>query len=78
MPFFFKQWGGKTAKDGGRDWTATIWSQMPAPSDGARLRDRTDDVFPDPSTCLTDHKIFHLSLKGTNQPRFTVDSVAIP
>ena len=30
VPFFFKQWGGKTAKDGGRGLDGHIWSQMPA------------------------------------------------
>jgi protein gp37 len=30
VPFFFKQWGGKTPKEGGRELDGHIWSQMPA------------------------------------------------
>jgi protein gp37 len=30
VPFFFKQWGGKTAKSGGRTLDGRTWSQMPA------------------------------------------------
>jgi protein gp37 len=30
VPFFFKQWGGKTSKAGGRELDGHIWSQMPA------------------------------------------------
>lgn len=29
VPFFFKQWGGKTSKAGGRDLDGRIWSEMP-------------------------------------------------
>jgi protein gp37 len=29
VPFFFKQWGGRTPKDGGRLLDGSIWSQMP-------------------------------------------------
>lgn len=29
VPFFFKQWGGRTPKDGGRELEGHIWSQMP-------------------------------------------------
>lgn len=30
VPFFFKQWGGKTPKAGGRELDGRTWSQMPA------------------------------------------------
>jgi protein gp37 len=29
IPFFFKQWGGRTAKIGGRRLDGRIWNQMP-------------------------------------------------
>jgi protein gp37 len=29
VPFFFKQWGGRTSKSGGRSLDGRIWSQMP-------------------------------------------------
>ena len=29
VPFFFKQWGGRTPKDGGRELDGSTWSQMP-------------------------------------------------
>jgi protein gp37 len=32
VPFFFKQWGGRTPKDGGRELDGHIWSQMPVPN----------------------------------------------
>lgn len=30
IPFFFKQWGGRTAKSGGRHLDGQTWDQMPA------------------------------------------------
>lgn len=30
VPFFFKQWGGRTPKAGGRDLDGVTWDQMPA------------------------------------------------
>jgi protein gp37 len=30
VPFFFKQWGGRTPRQGGRELDGRIWSQMPA------------------------------------------------
>lgn len=30
VPFFFKQWGGRTPKEGGRELEGEVWSQMPA------------------------------------------------
>ena len=30
VPFFFKQWGGRTAKAGGRELDGTTWSELPA------------------------------------------------
>jgi len=29
VPFFFKQWGGRTPKEGGRELEGKLWSQMP-------------------------------------------------
>ncbi|HZR53732.1 MAG TPA: phage Gp37/Gp68 family protein [Streptosporangiaceae bacterium] len=31
VPFFFKQWGGRTSKAGGRELDGQIWDQFPAP-----------------------------------------------
>ncbi|MFE6446857.1 DUF5131 family protein [Nocardiopsis dassonvillei] len=30
VPFFFKQWGGRTPKEGGRELNGRFWDQMPA------------------------------------------------
>jgi len=30
VPFFFKQWGGRTSKAGGRLLDGQIWDQFPA------------------------------------------------
>ena len=32
VPFFFKQWGGRTPKQGGRLLDGRSWDQMPAPA----------------------------------------------
>jgi len=32
VPFFFKQWGGRTPKAGGRELDGRIWNQMPRPA----------------------------------------------
>ncbi|GGP87466.1 hypothetical protein GCM10010231_66700 [Streptomyces sindenensis] len=29
VPFFFKQWGGRTPKAGGRELEGQVWSEMP-------------------------------------------------
>jgi protein gp37 len=29
VPFFFKQWGGRTSKSGGRVLDGRTWDQMP-------------------------------------------------
>jgi protein gp37 len=29
VPFFFKQWGGRTAKAGGRELDGRTWDEMP-------------------------------------------------
>ena len=29
VPFFFKQWGGRTAKAGGRKLDGRTWDEMP-------------------------------------------------
>ena len=29
VPFFFKQWGGRTSKSGGRQLEGREWNQMP-------------------------------------------------
>lgn len=33
VPFFFKQWGGRTPKQGGRTLEGRLWSEMPAPKE---------------------------------------------
>jgi protein gp37 len=33
VPFFFKQWGGRTAKSGGRVLDGRVWNEIPARSD---------------------------------------------
>lgn len=33
VPFFFKQWGGRTPKSGGRELDGRTWDEMPAPPD---------------------------------------------
>jgi protein gp37 len=35
VPFFFKQWGGRTPKAGGRTLDGRLWDQMPEPRAGA-------------------------------------------
>jgi protein gp37 len=35
VPFFFKQWGGRTPRQGGRELDGRTWSQMPAPPPAA-------------------------------------------
>jgi protein gp37 len=30
VPFFFKQWGGRTPKAGGRELDGRVWDEMPA------------------------------------------------
>lgn len=38
VPFFFKQWGGRTPKAGGRQLAGTTWDEMPRVADvGAQL-----------------------------------------
>lgn len=32
VPFFFKQWGGRTSKTGGRELEGRTWDEMPAPA----------------------------------------------
>lgn len=36
VPFFFKQWGGSTAKSGGRDLEGRTWDDMPNPTRAER------------------------------------------
>jgi protein gp37 len=31
VPFFFKQWGGRTPKSGGRELDGRTWDEMPSP-----------------------------------------------
>jgi protein gp37 len=35
VPFFFKQWGGRTPKAGGRELEGELWDQMPAHAAGS-------------------------------------------
>lgn len=50
VPFFFKQWGGRTSKSGGRVLDGQEWSEMPAPKDRSglvnELQDRPIGVAP--------------------------------
>ena len=39
VPFFFKQWGGRTSKSGGRTLDNREWSEMPIPRDRRNLLD---------------------------------------
>ena len=32
VPFFFKQWGGRTPKAMGRELDGRLWDQMPVPT----------------------------------------------
>ncbi len=34
VPFFFKQWGGRTPKSGGRELDGAVWNEMPAAAQG--------------------------------------------
>ena len=34
VPFFFKQWGGRTPKAGGRELDGVLWDKMPSPTPG--------------------------------------------
>ena len=40
VPFFFKQWGGRTPKALGRELDGAIWDEMPARSGGGLTVDR--------------------------------------
>jgi hypothetical protein len=43
VPFFFKQWGGRTPKTGGRKLEGKVWSQFPKPDAApARLELQAD------------------------------------
>ena len=39
VPFFFKQWGGKTSKAGGRSLEGSTWSEMPLPNSARKSLD---------------------------------------
>jgi protein gp37 len=41
VPFFFKQWGGRTSKQRGRELDGEIWSEMPQP----RIGDATKQLL---------------------------------
>jgi protein gp37 len=38
VPFFFKQWGGRTPKAGGRELDGRTWDEMPSAGTGCRTR----------------------------------------
>ena len=42
VPFFFKQWGGRYPKNGGRELDGRIWSDTPLPRASAAVITRTD------------------------------------
>lgn len=43
VPFFFKQWGGRTSKTGGRTLDRRRWDQMPTPVDRGGLIQEAQD-----------------------------------
>jgi protein gp37 len=43
VPFFFKQWGGRTSKSGGRILDDREWSEMPSPRNRGGLLDKPKD-----------------------------------
>lgn len=48
IPFFFKQWGGRTPKAGGRELDGSLWSELPTPSPrqhDALLRGRDERII---------------------------------
>ena len=36
VPFFFKQWGGRTPKAGGRELEGREWNEIPGRADGVK------------------------------------------
>ena len=44
VPFFFKQWGGRTSKSGGRTLDGRTWDQMPGPNKRALDGDSEPDA----------------------------------
>ena len=48
VPFFFKQWGGRKAKDGGRALDGREWDQMPVPPGERPVRSRSRAVSEPP------------------------------
>jgi hypothetical protein len=52
VPFFFKQWGGRTAKAGGRVLDGVVYGGMPAL---AVPRQRTASLFPRDTFRASDH-----------------------
>jgi protein gp37 len=42
VPFFFKQWGGRTSKSGGRALDGRRWDEMPSPVDRGGLDEAQD------------------------------------
>ncbi|MPZ67814.1 MAG: DUF5131 family protein [Pseudonocardiaceae bacterium] len=47
VPFFFKQWGGRTPKAGGRSLDGRMWDQLPRDRDATRLECRTSPAWVD-------------------------------
>ena len=43
VPFFFKQWGGRTSKSGGRDLDGRTWDEMPVTHGEAQSPDVSTD-----------------------------------
>jgi protein gp37 len=52
VPFFFKQWGGRTSKSGGRTLDGRLWDEMPSspvcPDSLDELQERAIRVVPGP------------------------------
>lgn len=44
IPFFFKQWGGRTSKAGGRELDGRTWDEMPIQSSAIPLVDRVPQI----------------------------------
>jgi three-Cys-motif partner protein len=55
VPFFFKQWGGRTPKAGGRVLDGRVWNEMPAGSEEVRPREARHQGSPTPSTPASTH-----------------------
>jgi protein gp37 len=51
VPFFFKQWGGRTSKAGGRELDGRLWDEMPVP------KPESDEIKAAPGGRLTHREL---------------------